>query len=428
MTERTTYRARWILPGDAPPLRDGYLTVRGAQVERVSASPPGGPVLDLGDVALLPALVNAHTHLEFSELTEPIGTPGLAFPDWIRQVIRWRIDRQTAAGSDVAEASRVGEAIARGLRESVAAGIGTLGEIATSSASYETWQSRHDNPTGVIFRELIGLQSARAVAQLETANRHLAEPDGSQLRPGLSPHAPYTVRLELLQAALQMARRRNCPVAMHLAESEAELPLLAAGQGPFVELLRELGVWDNTAIPTGVRPLQYLTALAAAPRALVIHGNYLAEDEIAFLATHRSAMTLVHCPRTHAYFGHPPFAAARHLASGVRLALGTDSRASNPDLSLWRDLRFAIDRHPNVDPLDWLSSATLHGAHALGLAHATGSLQPGKEASFCAVSPVLTHDPRACLLEPASSVRTLFLRGRSKSAAQPPPGGGSACQ
>ena len=80
--------------------------------------------------------------------------------------------------------------------------------------------------------------------------------------------------------------------------------------------------------------LDLLEAHGTTERVLVIHGNYLVQDEINFLAAHRDRMSLVYCPRTHAYFSHEPYPLAEMIKAGVRVAVGTDSRASNPDLKL----------------------------------------------------------------------------------------------
>ena len=124
---------------------------------------------------------------------------------------------------------------------------------------------------------------------------------------GISPHAPYTVHPGLLKRLVALAVEKKLPVAMHLAESREELELLATGTGPFRDLLVDRSMWDTEAIPLGSTPLDYLRTLAEAPRALVIHGNNLSDEEIGFLAAHRERMSVVYCPRTHAYFGHDPY-------------------------------------------------------------------------------------------------------------------------
>jgi len=202
---------------------------------------------------------------------------------------------------------------------------------------------------------------------------------------GLSPHAPYTVWPELLRRLIKLSRERDMPVAMHLAESAEELELLASGSGPLQQLLEERGMWDAAAIPRGSRPMDYLRLLAEAPRTLVIHGNYLNDEERTFLAAHVDRMSLVYCPRTHAYFGHPPYPLAELQAAGVRVALGTDSRASNPDLDLLAEMRFVARTFPQIDPLEILHMGTLAGAEALGRADDVGSITSGKLANLVAI-------------------------------------------
>ncbi|HEY1785528.1 MAG TPA: amidohydrolase family protein, partial [Pirellulales bacterium] len=409
-------------PVDGPPRMDGLLTIAGARIVAVGETLSGKPPTDLGDVAILPGLVNAHTHLEFSDLTEPLGTPGMPLPHWIRAVLAARGPQQNSAA-----------AIRQGLQESLAAGTTALGEIVTSgwsSAVADSNESDESRDPGIasasqptapgerihvtLFRELIGLSPERALAALTAAEQHLDAWQGVADRsPGLSPHAPYTVHPELLRGAVELARWRGCPIAMHVAESPQELELLAGGTGPFAELLKERGVWQPELFGRR-RVVEILQTLAAAPRALVIHGNYLTPDEAALLAAERSRMAVVYCPRTHAYFGHEPYPLARFLSAGVQMALGTDSRASNPDLSLLAEMRFAASRHADVPPEKILELGTLAGARALGLDRECGSLAPGKLANLTVV-PICTagaNEPYEWLLDSTSPAVGTWLRGQ----------------
>jgi aminodeoxyfutalosine deaminase len=374
----STLRARWVLPMDRPPIAGGCVTVGDGQIVAVDAQPPAGAVVtDLGDVALLPGLVNAHTHLEFSDLAAPLGRPGMTLPEWIRLVIGER----KRASHDQASA------IATGLAESLACGVTTVGEISTAPAV--AYEANGLQPSVVTFQESIGFSAQRVdSAFADVEQRFCDSPHPS----GLSPHAPYTVHPRLLDRIVEMAAARGAPVAMHLAESPEELELLATGDGPFRELLEERSMCDAQAIPRGSRPMDYLQRLAAAPRALVIHGNYLTADELEFCGQRRHSMSVVYCPRTHAYFGHAPYPLAAMLQSGVRVALGTDSRASNPDLNLLAEARFAAQHFPQVEPAAWLRMATLDAAVALGLGAEIGSLTPGKRADVIAV-PCAAADP-----------------------------------
>jgi cytosine/adenosine deaminase-related metal-dependent hydrolase len=377
-------RAKWVFPVDRPPIEGGVVTVDGERIVGVGAE-ASGDVLDLGSAAILAGLVNAHTHLEFSGLAKPMGSPGMALPDWIRLVIgeRGRGDRQADAG-------------VRGLAESRAGGVTTVGDIVTSQDHIAS-----DLIDATFFHEVIGFSRARAQSVLDGLLDRLdsvatiGQSKSGGVRHGISPHAPYTVSPQLVVDLVALARERCMPMAMHIAESQEELELLRDGAGPFQELLEERSMWDADAIPRGSRPLDYLKMLADAPRALVIHGNYLDEEELAFLAANRERMSLVYCPRTHAYFSHATYPLAEALANGVRIALGTDSRASNPDLSLLSEMRHVARAHPTLDPFMILELGTLAGAEALGRVEEVGSLTPGKLANMVAVPFADEHATRA---------------------------------
>jgi len=278
-------------------------------------------LVDLGPVAILPGLINAHTHLEFGYLQQPLGRPGMSLVDWIRLVIAERGRRDFVPDS------------MRGWLESRASGVAMIGNIATTTDLF---------PVDILhFHEVIGFSRARADSAKQSLIERIDLTRGKIRgdKYGISPHAPYTVSPTLLKDLVSLAREHNVPMAMHLAESREELELLRGGTGPFQELLEERSMWDADAIPRGSRPLDYLRMLAESPRALIVHGNYLDEEELSYLAAQRERMSLVYCPRTHDYFLHSPYPLARALALGVRVALGTDSRASNPDLCLFDELR-----------------------------------------------------------------------------------------
>lgn len=236
-----------------------------------------------------------------------------------------------------------------------------------------------------VFYELLGLASDRVDPLMAEARAHLQRaqslqaPPGAELRPGLSPHAPYTVNPRLLQEACSLSAETKTPLAMHLAESWEELELLQSHSGGLVETLKSFERWYPGELPRGLQPLDYLETLATAHRALVIHGNFLVPEEWRFVAA-RPHMSIVYCPRTQSRFDHGRYPLAGMLQAGARVALGTDSRSSNPDLALWSDMRHVCEQHPEVAPLDVLRLGTLNGAEALGVDSDWGSLTPGKRA------------------------------------------------
>lgn len=199
-----------------------------------------------------------------------------------------------------------------------------------------------------------------------------------------------------------MAVAFRAPVAMHLAETQAELELLAHGTGEFVDLLRDFGVWTPDAIPRRSRPLDYLKRLAAVEHGLVVHGNYLSDEELDFVVDHPN-LTVVYCPRTHAWFGHELHPWRRLLNRGASVAIGTDSRASNPDLSVWNELLFLRQRFPDVESRLLLELGTIRGARGLGLSDQTGTLTPGKRADLAVIDltgATSDSNPYSLLLNP----------------------------
>jgi len=398
-------RARWVLPVAGPPVEGGWVVVQGDRVLAVEQQPPSYPGRDLGDVALLPGLINAHTHLDLSDLTVPLGRPGMTLVDWIGLIAQHKFQQPSAPAI-----------VEQGLRESARLGTTTLADVAQHAPPLAALESLG---VGLVsFLELIAPTADRIVPQLRRAEAHLASAAGAtSWSAGLSPHAPYSVQPDLLVRAVALSAEQHVPLAMHLAESPEELELLHHARGPFRDLLERLGVWDPAAFPERLSVLAYLRTLAGAHRALVIHGNYLADEDIAFLAAHADRLSVVYCPRTHAFFAHAPYPLEKMLAAGVTVALGTDSRASSPDLSVLAEIRQAYRRHPTVAPATLIRLATAGAAAALGLSHRIGTIQPGHHANLLAGAlpeetlPAAT-DPYRLLLESDTRVVATWCRGR----------------
>ncbi len=323
-------------------------------------------VIDLGDVAILPGLVNAHTHLEFSSMETPIGDPGMALHDWIGLVQRSRTD----AAADPAVA------IERGLQECHRSGVRLVGEISTTP--WPTLVPAEPMSVEIVsMAEVLGLSLPRQTERLALARRHLetaAIP--GRLSPGISPHAPYSTTPQTIEACAALSRDARCPLAMHVAESPHERELLEHGTGPLAEALRQMEVWQDGIFPWGHQPLKrLLRTLATADRTLLVHGNHLDDDEIDFIAT-QPQMSVVYCPRTHAFFGQPEHPVGRMIQRGARVALGTDSRASNPDLALWNEVVWLGQHRPDLEPIKAIEMATKNGADALGRRD-LGRIEPG---------------------------------------------------
>jgi cytosine/adenosine deaminase-related metal-dependent hydrolase len=389
-----TVSARWVFPVSCPPLEGGTITIDQDRIQSVEPHGRSRADLDLGDVALLPGLVNAHTHLDLSGLRGQCPT-GRVLTDWLHSVIA---ARRTLSPEHVARD------ISQGRRECLRYGTTLVGDISALGASFPLLR---DAPMrAVVFRELLGLSKERARQAWEEAEQWLASAEASATcRPGLSPHAPYSVRCSLFERVAERARRDALSVSIHLAESAEEIELLQQRSGPFVAFLQGLGAWDPDGLAASCDEVLGLNQ-GVSPL-LLAHGTYLDPR-----GPTPAGATIVYCPRTHAAFGHQPHPFRDLVRRGVRVALGTDSLASNPDLSVWEEVHFLYGRHPDLPGDVLLRMATLSGAEALGWDKETGSLEPGKSADLVLLPLTrTTGDPYVQLFHPTTEVRAVMFRG-----------------
>ena len=344
----------------------GTVTISGDRIVAVEPHGRRQADEDLGDAALLPGLVNAHTHLDLTGL-RGLTPPTPDFTAWLRMVVG---HRRTVTPDQVRLATEAG------LAECLRYGTTLLGDIAHQGQS---WQILAKAPIrAVVFHELLGLTADRARRAWEDLEEWLPwRANTDTCRAGLSLHAPYSVHWSLFQKAATMIRQTtpSYPLAVHLAETPAELELLERRSGPFVDFLTEMGTWDPEGLAAS--PQEVMDYFQGISQVLWIHANYL-QPRTKF----GTGDTIVYCPRTHAAFGHPPHPFREFLSRGIRVALGTDSLASNPDLDVLAEVRFLHRNYPDVPGATLLCMATLSGAEALGWHNETGSLTPGKSADL----------------------------------------------
>ncbi len=377
-------RARTVLPISGPPLENGALVVRGRRIEaagrwREVRGSAGHKVIDLGEVVLLPGLINAHCHLDYTDMAGQFPPPKV-FTDWLKVIT------STKAGwnlSDFAESWR------RGAGMLLQTGTTTVGDIeAVPQLLPEAWQA---TPLRVIsFLEMIGITSRRPPA---TVLRETLEKIGSLgrvgYRIGLSPHAPYSTVPELLRLATKTARRRRWLLCTHVAESALEYAMFRHGRGEMFSWLQRSGR-DMSDCRLG-SPVQHLERCGLLDHNLLVaHANYLGRNDTDRLA--RSGASVVHCPRSHAYFRHAPFPLRQLTRAGVNICLGTDSLASvcrtgrqKLELSMFEEMRAFATRQPAIPAKRIVRMATVCGARALGLSGQVGELAPGVLADVIAV-------------------------------------------
>ncbi|MBM3779214.1 MAG: amidohydrolase family protein [Acidimicrobiia bacterium] len=370
----TTCRARWVVPIVGPPIRDGLIGIEGGRIALVGPSNGAPGDIDLGEVAILPGLVNAHTHLELSYLRGLVPCTR-AFTTWVRALMARRAAEPAA---ELVEAA-IDEAIVEARRF----GTALIGDIANSPATVRRLKAA--GMPAVVFRELIGFRPDDPVEAVKAVRREIAERDEGDVRVSVAPHAPYSVAPALFRAIREdLDGRTRRTTTVHVAESEEEVELLASGSGPWREILTSLGVWDPEWQPPACSPVTYLDRLGFLDTGvLTVHCVQVTGADLERIKA--VGGTVVCCPRSNQYVGagEPPVEV--FYALGVRVAFGTDSLASVEDLNLFADLAEARRLAPRVAARWLLESATLIGAQALGFGDELGAIEPGRRAELLSV-------------------------------------------
>jgi cytosine/adenosine deaminase-related metal-dependent hydrolase len=381
------YHASWVLPIAGPPIRDGWVSVdegrivavgRQSAVEAADRAIESGGARDLGRVVVMPGLVNAHIHLELSYLRGQVP-PAANFVSWIRTVMAARRERPDPSGAEIVDA------LQNGIAEAVRCGTALVGDISNTLITFDPL-TRSDL-AAVVFFELIGFNVEDPRQFVEEAARRLeALASSDTVRTSLAAHAPYSVAPLVLRAIREAVNRDPlAPCSVHLAESAEELEFMASGGGAWRALLEDLGSWDPLWEPPGGSPVEYLDDLDFLDRrVLAVHGVQMTAVDLERLSAHGT--TLVACPRSNRYTGAgvPPIEA--FYGAGVPVAVGTDSLASTPDLSLFAELAAMRAIAPSVPAAALLDSATRVGARALGFHADYGTIEPGRRARLLAVS------------------------------------------
>jgi cytosine/adenosine deaminase-related metal-dependent hydrolase len=394
-------RAAWVVPVSSPPIRGGFVRIAGSRVVEVGEGrPPAGKdeAIDLGAAALLPGLVNPHTHLE---LTGYAGqAPAGPFWPWISQLIRLR-----AAPGQV---QREQQGVRDGAWLSLRAGVTCVGDISRRNLA---WRVLKGIPIRkVCFVELLSLADDPPRNSGELRSELDAVEEDALLTAGVSPHAPYTVPAGEIRAAVELAHTRHRPWTTHWAETREEVAFLAGQPADLPPLLTALMAQCGVMSPR-LAPMECLSLCTAglAP-GLLAHVNYVAQEEIAVLAS--TGHSVVYCPRAHRFFGHEPHPFMSLRRAGVPLAIGTDSLASNHSLSLLDELA-VLDAATGgaLGSAELLRLVTIDAARALGLGDRIGTIEPGKQADLAAFPCDARGDPVAALIAQAPAASAVWVAG-----------------
>ncbi len=381
------FAASHLLPISAPPVEGGAIAVEngrivavGPLVELRKAFP--APYVEFPGHAIMPGLVNAHTHLELThfpswKLRKGIDYSPRTYVDWVIQVIKIR---------RALTRSELEHSVREGIRVSLESGTTAVGEILTDRTLVSLYT---DSPlSGRLYVEAIGQDPLRCEQLLTDIDRSLTAFQAGRFRPGVSPHAPHTLSPRFMEEVCALAARHAVPTAIHLAESREEMAFLHDSSGKIPELLYPFAGWDDyVPPPRRTTPAVYLDSLGAlTPRTAVVHCVHVTPSDAELLA--KRGVTAVLCPRSNDRLDVGKVPALLLKKAGIPLALGTDSLASNDSLSLWDEMRFLRKEFSAVfTPGEVLAMATVTAARALGLDGEAGSLEEGKRADFLVVDP-----------------------------------------
>lgn len=417
------HRAPVVLSPGSAPLADGAVAVADGRIRAVG--PTDEVVAALGgadaevrewDGALTPGLVNAHTHLQYSDMAAVGQAEHGGFEAWMSAFMElYPLPRDWSASA------------AAGAALCLRAGTTAVAEIVTDA---EAGSAVHDAGLhGIAFWEVLGWTDRTwAEGGERTVRAELAAlPPAPGV--GLSPHAIYSLDTGVLRDLARLAGELGVRQHIHAAESAWEDAYVRTGTGDLAERWRQNGRGEfallrDGGVGTGV--IRYLDGLGAlTPMTHLAHGIYVDADDRALLRARGVAVAL--CPRSNAVIGLSPPPVAAYLREGNAIAVGTDSLSSSPSLSLWHDVAalHGLARAQGYDDDDLharlFAAATVGGARALGLTD-TGVLRPGARADL-AVFPVSASAPRDALAElveagPAEASLTL-VGGRVRWATSP---------
>jgi cytosine/adenosine deaminase-related metal-dependent hydrolase len=370
-------RSRVVVPMVGEPIDNGAIAIVGNEIAGVGRfeemkAGHGGDVLDQGEQIVLPGLINAHCHLDYTVLRGQIP-PQKSFTDWIRAIN----ERKAALSEEDYVAS-------------VNAGLAEVQKFGTTTVlNLEAFPRLLPQISPPLLRvwwcaEMIDVRERVSVHEVSENLHDWFETHSEWLGGfGLAPHAPFTASAQLFSAASEISRKHRVPITTHVAESGEEMEMFRDAGGPLFDFLKGIGrLMDDCGGHTPLGALMDTQLLDE--RWIVAHLNEITDGDFDLLAR-SNRFHIAHCPRSHTFFDHAPFELRRLRALGFNICLGTDSLASNSSLSLFSEMRELLRKQPWISPRDVLEMATVNAARAIGQGGMLGAASPGFRADLIAI-------------------------------------------
>jgi cytosine/adenosine deaminase-related metal-dependent hydrolase len=393
-------RARIVVTMDGAPIENGAVAVSGNRIADVGRfddikTHNAGTTVDLGEQALLPGLINAHCHLDYTCLRGKIS-PQRSFTNWIQAINAEKLD---LSPKDYLDSINNGFDEAKSFGTTAITNLTAFPELISQvQPPIRTWW----------FAELIDVRAPEranelvdsAIQSLGRARPELVLSEAEGGAPsGLAPHALFTASKDLFRRCEEIAQREHILVTTHLAESREEMDMFRDGSGALYEFMRSIGrPMNDCGSKTPLELFLDLIGSGGSPNRrraieinrpylswIVAHLNELTESDFDLLERSNSKFHVVHCPRSHNYFGHSPFSLERLRSLGFNVCLGTDSLASNETLSMFDEMRAFQKEFPSISAEEIFQMVTVNPARALGQESALGQIRAGFEADLIAV-------------------------------------------
>src|SRR6266487_320383 len=377
-------RARTVVTMDDPPIENGAVVISGNRVldvgefPEISARHSGQELVDLGEQALLPGLINAHCHLDYTCLRGKIP-PKKSFADWIRAI---NAEKAKLSEQDYLASIADGFAEAKRFGTTTIANLTAFPELIPQvNPPIRTWW----------FAELIDVRDPNRTSELvDLAIGAMKRARDSGGGIGLAPHTLFTASANLYRRSEEIAQCENILLTTHLAEAREEMSMFHDASGPLYEFLKSIG--RNMSDCGHETPFAWFTKIAGAPAGraqptewIVAHLNELAESDFELLVKSTRKFHVVHSPRSHDYFGHSRFPFERLRALGFNICLGTDSLASNENLSLFAEMRAFQQSEAGISPDGILEMVTVNPAMALHQESVLGRIRRGFRADLISI-------------------------------------------